>query len=147
MYQEYLNWSVQFERISKKIAYGIGILKRSRSFVPFKMLLCIYNALVKPHFDYCSVVWSKSNKTLATKLQKLQNRAARILTISSHETNADDLFVRLGWKKPDIQRKSKTATLVYISINGLAAEYLRSLFTDRREIFTYSLRDSEGNFN
>ena len=29
------------------------------------------------------------NKTLAEKLQKLQNRAARVLTFSSYDTNAD----------------------------------------------------------
>ena len=41
-----LTWNVHIEQISKKIAFSIGILKRSRSFVPFETLLCIYNALV-----------------------------------------------------------------------------------------------------
>ena len=41
----------------------------------------IYNAfLVQPHFDYCSIVWGNCGETLSEKLQKLQNRAARILT-------------------------------------------------------------------
>ena len=75
-----LTWNVHIEHISKKIASCIGILKRSRSFVPFETLLCIYNALVQPHFDYCSVVWGNCNKSLSIKLQKLQNRVARILT-------------------------------------------------------------------
>ena len=37
---------------------------------------------LQPHFDYCSVVWGNCGKTLSSKLQKLQNRAARILTYS-----------------------------------------------------------------
>ena len=93
------NLTIPIEHISKKIASCTSILKRSRSFVPFETLLCIYNALVKPHFDYCSVVWGNCNKSLSIILQKLQNRAARILTSSSDDAKADDLFVRLGWQK------------------------------------------------
>ena len=80
---ENLSWSLHSDKISRKIACGIGTLKPSRSFIPFETLLCIYNALVRPHFDYCSVVWGNCNKILATKLPKLQNRAAQILTFSS----------------------------------------------------------------
>ena len=104
---ENLTWNAHIEHISKKIASCIDILKRSRSFVPFETLLCIYNALVQPHFDYCSVVWGNCNKSHSIKVQKLQNRAARILTSFSYDANADDLFVRLGWQKRNLQRELK----------------------------------------
>ena len=78
---ENLTWNVHIENLSKKIASGIGALKRIRPFVPHKTLLFIYNSLVKPHFDYCNVVWGSCNKTLVNKLKKLQNRAARVLTL------------------------------------------------------------------
>ena len=100
-----LTWNVHIEHTSKKIASCIGILKRSRSFDPFETLLCIYSALGQPHFDYCcSVVWGNCNKSLSIKLQKLQNRTARSLTSSSYDANADDLVVRLGWQKLNLQR-------------------------------------------
>jgi len=95
-------------------------LKRSRSFVSFETLLYIFYALVQPHFDYCGVVWENCNKSLSIKLQKLQNRAARTLTSSSYDANADDLFARLGWQKFNLQRELKAATMVYKSLNGLA---------------------------
>ena len=99
---------------------------------------------MQPHFDYCSVVWGNCNKSLSIKLQKLQNRAARILTSSSYDANADDLFVRLGWQKLSLQRELKTATMVYKSLNGLAPEYLKSMFTDWSSTTTYSLRNCKG---
>ena len=49
---ENLTWNIHIEHISKKITSCIGILKRNGSFVPFETLLCIYNTLVQPHFDY-----------------------------------------------------------------------------------------------
>ena len=45
----------------------------------------VHNALVVPYFDYCGAVWGNVNKGLADKLQKLQNRAARILTFSDYD--------------------------------------------------------------
>ena len=119
-------------------------MKRSRSFFPFETLLGIYNALVQPHFDYCSVAWGNCNKSLPIKLQILQNRAVHILISSSCDANADDLFVRLGCQKLNLQRELKKATIVYKSLNGLALDYLKSMFTDRRAISAYSLRNCEG---
>ena len=78
------------------------------------------------------------------KLQKLHNRATRILTSSSYYANADDLFVRLGWQKLYLQRELKTATMVYKSLSDLASDYLKSMFTDRSVTSTYSLRNREG---
>lgn len=65
-------------------------------------------------FDYCIVtVWGHCNATLSNKLQKLQNRAACILTFSSDDANAADaLFERPGWNWSDVQRKIQEATIV-----------------------------------
>ena len=39
----------------------------------------IYNALIQPHFDYCAPVWDGLSSYLCEKLQKLQNRTARVI--------------------------------------------------------------------
>ena len=141
---EHLTWSEHIHKLTKKIASGIGALKRVRPFVPATTLRYIYNSLIQPHFDNCSVVWSNFNKTLADKLQKLQNRAARVLTFSSYDTSADPLIRQLGWNKLDNQRKFHKAVMVHKSLHGLAPDYLCSMFTDRSSINSYSLRDTEG---
>ena len=77
----------------------ISAMKRIRNFVPCEILLTIYNSLIQPHFDYCSVVWGCCSKGLSQKLQKLQNRAARIITFSNYDSNTDELFRDLNWSK------------------------------------------------
>jgi len=47
---------------------------------------------IEPHFDYCSVVWDGLSQQLSEKLQKLQNRAARVITKSSYNTNSSYLL-------------------------------------------------------
>ena len=93
-----LFWTAHINDLTKKIASGINALKRIRSFVPTTTLKLIFNSLVQPHFNYCCSVWDSCNKTYAEKLQKLQNRAARVLTFSGYDANADLLFEKLGWK-------------------------------------------------
>ena len=55
------------------------MLRFCKSFVSRNTLKMIYNALILPHFDYCSLVWSNCtcSETLKLNLQKLQNRAAK----------------------------------------------------------------------
>ena len=65
------------DKLSKKVASGIGAIKRIRPFVLRSTLHYIYNALIQSHFDYCNLVWGNCGKTSFDRLQKLQNRAAR----------------------------------------------------------------------
>ena len=81
--------------------------------------------------------------SLLVKLQKLQNRAARVLTFSSYDANADALIEKLGWKKLSFQRQFQKAVMVYKSLNGLAPEYMHSMFVDRDSVNPYSLRNTE----
>ena len=68
-----LSWNCHIEKLTKKIASGIGAMKRVRHLVPPATLRLIYQALIQPHFDYCSTVWGTCGVTLQDKLQKLQN--------------------------------------------------------------------------
>ena len=43
---------------------------------------------IEPHFDYYSAVWDGLSVQLSKKLQKLQNRATRVITKSKYDTRA-----------------------------------------------------------
>ena len=140
-----LNWSSHINKLTKKIASGIGAIKRVRHLVPQATLQNIFSGLVQPHFDYCNVVWGNCGVTLQQKLQKLQNRAARVLTYSSYDASAANLIKILDWKDIACQQQNARATMVYKCLHGLAPEYLCSKFSKRNSV--YSLRDSENKVN
>ena len=50
---ENLRWQTHIDKLSKKIASGIGAIKRIRDFIPMPTLHCIYNVLIQSQFDYC----------------------------------------------------------------------------------------------
>ena len=106
-----LTWGSHIERLAKKVASGIAAIKRVRQFVPPATLHLIYKALIQPHFDYCNVVWGSCGAKLADKLQKLQNRTARALTLPSYEAEASHLFQNLNWKNLSTQRDIQRALM------------------------------------
>ena len=138
-----LTWNDHIDQVVKKVSSGIGALKRVRPFVPFQILHRMYKTLVQPHFDYCSAVWANCGKTLVEKLQKLQNRAARVLTHSDYDADAKQLIEALGWKTLDKQRENQVASVVFKSLNGLAPEYLKSKFIQRSDTTSYNFRGME----
>lgn len=127
--------------MSKKISSAIGALKRVRPFISESTALQIYQALILPHFDYCSSVWDELNVTLSDKLQKLQNRAARVITRSSYDTSASFLLNRLHWDNLSTRRRKLKVMLMFKTIKGLSPAYLQNLFSIRST--PYNLRDSE----
>ena len=68
---EKLSWNCHVEKLTKKIASGIGAMKHDRHLVPPVMLHLIYQVLIQPHFDNCNTVWGTCGVTLQDKLQKL----------------------------------------------------------------------------
>ena len=71
-------------------------MRRIRDFVKRDTLVSIYNALVQPHFNYCSEVWDTLGQGLSDRLQKLQNRSARLILNLSNNTSAIDALNALG---------------------------------------------------
>ena len=70
---ENLCWDKQIENVSKKVSKGIGMLRRVKPFVSIGTLIItyLYQALIQPHFDYCSMVWGNCGQTLKGMLQRL----------------------------------------------------------------------------
>ena len=79
----------------------------------------IYHSLIQPHFYYCCTVWDGINDQLTEKLQKLQNRAARVLIKSSYEVSSSPLLEALGWENLIPNRLKHKAILVFKSLRNI----------------------------
>ena len=85
--------------------------------------------------------WDGLNITLNDKLQKIQNRAARVITKSQYDASSSDLFSKLGWDNLLTRRKKHKDRLMFKTINDLTPFYLHELFESRST--GYNLRNSE----
>ena len=94
MLDERLRWDLHVEKTCKKVGGVIVVMKRIKHFVPddTSTLQTIYCAMIQPYFDNCSPLWGNFSAHLKEKLQRFQNRAARIIAGANYETNSADVL-------------------------------------------------------
>ena len=138
-----LKWSTHLSNTIKKVSRGIGMLKFSKRYLPKESLIMLYRSLIEPYFRYCCPVWGSCGASVLDKLQKLQNRAARIVTNSPYDASALPLIGSLGWLTIRELIDFETSKMVYKSLNALAPDYLRNLFQKVSEATNSQLRNSK----
>ena len=92
-----------------------------------------------------SAVWDCLSGYLSDQLQKLQNRAARVITKLPFDTISNHLLSTLDWERLSLRRKKQKALMMYKTINDLVSEYLQILPSQRHS--AYNLRNSEGSLS
>ena len=104
----------------------------------------IYKSVILPHFDYGDVVWRSASKTSLLLLQKLQNRAGRIIMKTnpySHVSN-QHIHEKLSWKFLDSNYYKHLCIMMYKIVNNLTPDYMSANINIKTS--NYSLR---GNHN
>ena len=137
-----LVWDEHARYVCTKVSRALGFLKYAKKPLPQETLSHIYRGIVEPYFRYCSSVRESCGETRLLTLQKLQNRAARIVTNSSYVASADALIDKLNWPTISEIIKRETATMVYKSLNGLVPMYLSNIFSRNSTRDTIYLRNS-----
>ena len=117
--------------VRSKVSHAIGFIKYAKKLLPLDTLCKMYRGIVELHFRYCCSFWGHEGGTRLQVLQKLQNRAARIVTNSSYDFSASALIETLNWPTVADMIKVKTAYMVYTSINELAPDYLSQNFYEK----------------
>ena len=103
-------------------------------------------SIVLSHLDYCSLVWDNCSEYNLHKLQKLQNRAARVITGRTYETSSKDVLKELSWQ-PLIQRFKRNKLIFMHKIkNESRPQSLTEMFKIIRENKIYDLRSNNKNF-
>ena len=73
------------------------------------------------------------------RLQKLHNRAARIIAHVPNEVDQQTVLGILDWERPEKQRKKAKAKMMFKTLNNMGPNSLRKLFIFEREILNHSL--------
>ena len=94
-------------------------------------LINVYRSIVEPYFTYCCIVWDSIGETLVDSLQKLQSRAARVITGASYSKHS-----------ADIRQEHHMALMVFKVNHGLCPSYLSDMFDVNTSRLSYDLRSS-----
>ena len=142
---ETLSWEAHISEVIGKVAKVLAALRRLRPICPQSTLVTIYKSLILPHLDYCSAVWGCIGNGLSQKLEKLQNRAARIITGSSWDASSAPILYALKWDSLADRRAKQLKSLKFKTVNNLAPEYLSDKFAGINTIHRHNLRGAQHN--
>ena len=70
---EKLNFSQHINIKISKANKGIGIIKRLSHILPRKSLITIYKSFIRPHLDYCDVIYEQpNNESFCAQIKGMQ---------------------------------------------------------------------------
>ena len=81
----------------KKISSKLALIGRVREYLPLAHRSMLFDTLALPHFDYASVVWSNTDKSVLDSLVSLQARAGRIILGLPKRTLSDGVIGQMRW--------------------------------------------------
>ena len=76
---------------------GIVLLRKLRHSISRKSLLSIYKTFLRPHLDYCDVIYDKPyNEKFADTVELFQYNVALAITGAVKGTSKENLYNKLG---------------------------------------------------
>ena len=113
-----LTWTAHTDELSKKMSSRIGLLKRVMPYLTRQIATLFFNTTISPLFDYCAVTWNSCNITASKKLQRLQNRAARVVLKSDNSLSSESALTQLNWSPLAQRRRFHFAIMLYKCLNN-----------------------------
>ena len=123
-----LTWHDQIDKVRKQVLFGSYMLRKASYFIPSHTLKMLYNSIVAPHFDYCDIVWNTCGETDKEKLQRLQNRCAKIINGARYDSSATEALAILNWDPLKDRVQYHESLTMYKIMNGLTPIYVKDRF-------------------
>ena len=119
--------SAQITSICKPIRYqqhNVGFIRKRLTRAASEKIV---HALISSRLDFGNVLLYNLPQTKLAKLQKLQNAAARIVTLTKKHTHITPILKSLHWLPIEQRIKFKILLSVFHCVQGSAPQYNLSL--------------------
>jgi ribonuclease P/MRP protein subunit RPP40 len=135
-----LNFGKHIKEQVSKAMKGVSLLKFLCKYVDRNVLDLSYKMYVRPHLDYGDVIFHNQRMDLMELIERVQYKAALIVSGCWQGTSREKLYDELGWESLNDRRWARRMTIFYKINNGLAPSYLSQHVPQRNEI-TCNLRN------
>ena len=139
---EKLNFNQHISIKISKASKGIGIIKRLSHILPKKSLLTINKYFIRPHLDYCDVIYDQPNKeSFCTKIERLQYNAALAITGAIRGIFQIKLYKELGLESLRFRRWfRRLCTFFKMKIHGKPKYLLNKILSSQTH---YNTRNTD----
>jgi hypothetical protein len=113
-------WSNHIDVIVSNALKRLSILRGLKYILDRKSLEIMYKSFVRPSLEYADILWDGITLHEASKLDKIQTEALRIISGITRSAPTITLYAETGFQKLSIRRKIHRLIMLYKIINGLA---------------------------
>jgi exonuclease III len=137
-----LNFADHFDYVLQKMSRKISFLWRIRRKLDLNHRITVFMTVIAPHIEYCSTILFIMSEERIKKLQKLQNRAMRIILGCDRRTRIADMLSQLSWLMTVKQRLVFNSLVFIHRIKcGVLPSYLGSRLVYSHQVHDYPLRN------
>ena len=122
-------FTCHISKMSSKISSAIEVISRASRYLPVVQRKMLYNAMVLPYFNYCSITWATADQNHLDVLERFQKRAGRIVLGVPSRTNTREVYHKLKWTNLRTKWKINRCLMVHKCLNSNVPEYLCNHFT------------------
>ena len=123
-----LKFDVHLNTICKKIGQKISALARLIYIVPTERKKTLMNTFIESQFSYCPLIWMFCGRSLNNRINRLHERALRIV-YNDYTSTFDSLLVKDGSVSIHHRNVQRVAIEMYKIKNGLAPQIISDLVT------------------
>ena len=131
-----LRWDTQVAVMAEKAEKRLRYLILGRSHLSQAVLCNVYLTLIRSIMEYCCATWSNISAISSTRLQRIQNRAARLVTGAARYTSTLSLHRELGWPLLEQRRKYFRLAFMHRAAHEELPQYLQTVIPPRKHILT-----------
>uniref|UniRef100_A0A669AWP7 Reverse transcriptase domain-containing protein n=1 Tax=Oreochromis niloticus TaxID=8128 RepID=A0A669AWP7_ORENI len=104
--------------LSRSCFYHLRNISKLRHMVSSAELQKLIHAFVSSRLDYCNSLFTSLDKSSLSRLQAIQNAAARLLTCSTKRVHITPILYSLHWLPIEFRIRFKILVLTYRALNG-----------------------------
>ena len=130
-----LRFHTHINDVLVKFNRSMGPLYPIAKHIPKGMLLSLYITYVQPFLDYCDITYDGHITTTdGMRLEKAQNRAARLITGTGLRTSTNGLRRELGWTSLTDRRKIHKLQFYHkLIFNPIDPEFIKTIIPNTRQ--------------
>ncbi len=117
----------QVSSVVRAAFYQLRIISKLKSILSFRDLETIIHAFVSSRIDYCNSVYIGITQGQLSRLQLVQNAAARFLTRTKKRERITPVLVSLHWLPLEFRIEFKILLMVYKALHGFYTKCIAEL--------------------
>ena len=137
LFQDTLSWKAHVTFIGKKIARGIGGIRKMQNIFPPHVLKMLYNSLILPHINFGILAWGLNSSHIFL----LQKKAIRSVFRAKYNAHTEPLFkIAFGLKLNDIYILKALKFFFKYDKGHVPSFFKNNIFAPRTHTGTYPTR-------